>query len=132
MIVERNGHSVLVVEDDREVNQLVGEYAKICGYEYRSALTGLGGLAEARTRHPALVILDLMLPDLTGFDVCRELKSDAGTRHIPVIMLTAMTGDENKEKGRQCGAVDYLTKPFDPDQLIRSIAKHAKVEHESK
>lgn len=129
--MERNGHSVLVVEDDSEVNALVGEYAKICGYEYRSALTGRGGLEEARSRHPALVILDLMLPDVTGFDVCRELKSDADTRNIPVIMLTAMSGDDNKEKGRQCGAVDYLTKPFDPDQLIRSISQHAKAAQRS-
>ncbi len=124
--MELNGRSVLVVEDDSEVNALVGEYAKICGFEYRSALTGQRGLEEARRRHPALVILDLMLPDVTGFEVCQQLKASDETKHIPVIMLTAMSGEECREKGRQCGAADYLTKPFDPDHLLRSIAKHAK------
>jgi len=126
--VVQNGKSVLVVEDDQEVNALVGEYAKICGYEYRAALTGARALEEAHQSHPALVILDLMLPDLNGFEVCKRLKSDVSTQNIPVIMLTAMSGDECREQGRKCGAVDYLTKPFDPEQLIQSIAKHAKPE----
>ncbi len=130
--MELNGHSVLVVEDDSEVNALVGEYAKICGFEYRSALTGRRGLEEARSRPPALVILDLMLPDVTGFEVCRQLKASDETRHVPVIMLTAMSGDDCKAKGHACGAADYITKPFDPDQLIRSISQHARQSNPSK
>ena len=67
-----------------------------------------------------------MLPDVDGFEVCKRLKADINTRSIPVIMLTAMTGEESRNKGRECGAVDYLTKPFDPDQLIHAISEHAK------
>ena len=124
--MNQNGHSVLVVEDDQDVNALVGAYAEICGFEYRSALTGTRGIEEAHTRQPALVILDLMLPGVDGFEVCKRLKADVNTRSIPVIMLTAMTGEESRNKGRECGAVDYLTKPFDPDQLIHAISEHAK------
>jgi DNA-binding response OmpR family regulator len=128
-IVTANGKSVLVVEDDRDVNELVGAYAQICGFEYRAALTGQSALEEAHSRTPALVILDLMLPDVNGFEVCRRLKSDEQTRAVPIIMLTAMTGDENRQRGEACGAVDYLTKPFNPDQLIESISRHAKPQH---
>jgi len=127
--VHQNGNSVLVVEDDKDVNALVGAYAEICGFEYRSALTGTRGLEEAHSRLPALVILDLMLPDVDGFEVCKRLKANDATRSVPIIMLTAMTGDENRERGRACGAAEYLTKPFDPDQLIQSISRFAKPNH---
>ncbi len=121
----QNGQSVLVVEDDQDVNALVGAYASLCGFEYRSALTGQSGLNEAHARLPALVILDLMLPDVDGFEVCKRLKAAADTKDIPIIMLTAMTGEENRQRGLECGAADYLTKPFDPDQLIQAISTHA-------
>src|SRR5688572_18472217 len=70
-----NGHSVLVVEDDQDINHLVGAYVELCGFEYRAALNGARALEEAHTRKPALVILDLMLPDFDGFEVCKRLKS---------------------------------------------------------
>jgi DNA-binding response OmpR family regulator len=126
---EKNGNSILVVEDDPDVNTLVGAYAQLCGFEYRSALTGSRGLAAAHERKPALVILDLMLPDVDGFEVCKQLKSADDTASVPIVMLTALTGDENRERGRQCGAADYLTKPFDPDQLIDTISRHATPKH---
>ena len=67
---------VLVVEDDTQINELVGAYVQIAGYEYRSALDGAGALAAVRERLPSLIILDLMLPDTDGFEVCKQLKSD--------------------------------------------------------
>jgi DNA-binding response OmpR family regulator len=118
--------SVLVVEDDREINSLVGAYVELCGFKYRSALTGSGAMEEVRAEAPALVVLDLMLPDVDGFEICTRLKSAAETRDISVIMLTALSGDADRERGRKCGAADYLTKPFDPDQLMSSISRHAK------
>jgi len=121
-----NGDSVLVVEDDQEINALVGAYAELCGFHYRSALNGTRALQEAHEKPPALVVLDLMLPDLDGFEICKRLKSADATREVPVIMLTALSGEKDRERGRQCGAADYLTKPFNPDQLMQSISQHAK------
>ena len=123
---KRNGdRSVLVVEDDREINELVGAYAQIAGFEYRPALDGTSALREAHARRPAAVVLDLMLPDIDGFEVCRQLKNQADTRVVPVIMLTALTDDASKQRGRECGASEYLTKPFDPDRLMAALEKHA-------
>jgi len=118
--------SVLVVEDDQEINSLVGAYAELCGFTYRPALNGRRAIEEAHAHTPALVVLDLMLPDLDGFEVCKQLKADRQTRDIPVIMLTALSGEQDRARGRACGAEDYLTKPFNPDQLMQSIAQHAR------
>jgi DNA-binding response OmpR family regulator len=118
--------SVLVVEDDREINSLVGAYVELCGFTYRSALNGKRALEEVNAELPALVVLDLMLPDLDGFEVCTQIKAAAATRDVCVIMLTALSGDADRQRGRDCGAADYLTKPFDPDALMSSIARHAK------
>ena len=120
-----NGHSVLVVEDDQEINTLVGAYVQLCGYEYRSALNGTRALEEAHARKPALVILDLMLPDIDGFEICKRLKNAADTAQVPIVMLTAMSGEANRQKGLACGAAAYLTKPFVPDQLMKTIEEFA-------
>ena len=122
---------VLVVEDDREINELVGAYAQIAGFGYRSALNGTDALTEVRHRRPALIVLDLMLPDLDGFEVCRRVRAEAEAtgRPIPVIIiLTALDGAKSRQQGFECGAVDYLTKPFDPDRLMEVINRHASTE----
>lgn len=116
---------VLVVEDDREINELVGAYVQIAGFEYRSALDGASALAEARTRQPSLIVLDLMLPDTDGFEVCRRLKAEQNTAQIPIVMLTALSDEEHQRKGRECGAAEYITKPFDPDVLLAAIKDNA-------
>ena len=116
--------SVLVVEDDREINELVGAYAQIAGFEYRRALDGATGLREAHARVPAAVVLDLMLPDIDGFEVCARLKKEADTRQVPVIILSALGGEADQKRGRACGAVAYLVKPFDPDRLMQALAEH--------
>ena len=125
----QNGHrSILVVEDDREINQLVGAYAQIAGFEYRPALDGTSALREAHARLPAAVVLDLMLPDIDGFEVCKQLKNEPDTRLVPVIMLTALADEASKQRGKECGAIEYLTKPFDPDRLMSALEKHAKAD----
>ena len=124
-MTDHSSDDVLVVEDDRELNELIGAYVEIAGYKYHRALDGATALREARTRMPALVVLDVMLPDTDGFEVCRQLKSDASTREIPIVMLTALDQEENRAKGRACGAAEYLTKPFDPDRLMRVIREKA-------
>jgi two-component system phosphate regulon response regulator PhoB len=122
-----NGHpSVLVVEDDREINELVGAYVRIAGFDYRAALDGTTALREAHKSPPAAVLLDLMLPDIDGFEVCRRLKNHADTRNVPVIMLTALSGEKNRKQGEACGAVEYMIKPFDPDRLMTALSRHAR------
>ena len=118
--------SVLVVEDDPEINELVGAYARIAGFEYRAALDGATALTEARHRAPAAVVLDLMLPDIDGFEVCQRLKADPDTRRVPVIMLTALGDENSRARGMQCGACEYLVKPFDPDRLMQALSRHAR------
>ena len=113
--------SVLVVEDDPEINELVGAYVQIAGFAYHGAADGAECLRAARDTHPSLIVLDLMLPDTDGFEVCRRLKSAPETRDIPVLMLTALEGEEERRKGRECGVCEYLTKPFDPDRLMDAI-----------
>ena len=116
---------VLVVEDDTQINELVGAYVQVAGYTYRPALDGATALRSARAHPPALVILDLMLPDTDGFEVCRQLKGDATTASVPILMLTALDRDEQRQRGLACGAIAYMTKPFNPDQLIDAIRKNA-------
>jgi two-component system, OmpR family, response regulator len=120
-----NGRSVLVVEDDPEINELVGAYVQIAGFEYESALNGTEAVEKARTGRPSLIVLDVMLPDFDGFEVARRLKGESHTREIPIVMLTALDRDEYRQKGKTAGAVDYLTKPFDPDRLMEAIRENA-------
>jgi two-component system OmpR family response regulator len=113
---------VLVVEDDPQINELVGAYAQLAGFEYRRALTGSEALAEVMRRAPAVIVLDVMLPDLDGFEVCRRVKSDGpDARAVPIIFLTALDSDAARRKGMECGGSEYIVKPFDPDHLIRSL-----------
>lgn len=119
------GTDVLVVEDDTQINELVGAYVQIAGFGYRAALDGASALAAVRERLPSLIILDLMLPDTDGFEIARQLKRDEKTASIPIVMLTALDRDEQRKQGMDAGAVRYITKPFDPDQLIDAIRKNA-------
>ena len=117
--------AVLVVEDDPDVNELVGAYAQIAGFGYCPALNGQSALEQARAMHPCLILLDIMLPDLDGFEVCRRLKSDVKTRSIPIVFLSALDREDSKSKGHECGAVAYLTKPFDPEHLMKIMQERA-------
>ena len=121
-----NGRAVLVVEDDPEINELVGAYVQIAGFNYQSALNGTQAVEKARTHHPALIVLDIMLPDFDGFEVARRLKGESDTRSIPIVMLTALDREEYRQRGKNAGASAYLTKPFDPDRLLEAIKEHVR------
>jgi DNA-binding response OmpR family regulator len=116
---------VLVVEDDPEINQLVGAYAELAGYRYRAALTGNAALAEVHRRRPRVIVLDLMLPDIDGLEVCRRVRKECSDGEVPVIILTALESEQTRRSGRECGAAEYLTKPFDPEKLMETIARYA-------
>jgi len=123
--MSETGRAVLVVEDDPEINELVGAYVQIAGFAYVSALNGTQAVEKAAQVQPALIVLDVMLPDFDGFEVARRLKSEIRTRSIPIVMLTALDREDYRQRGRTAGAVGYLTKPFDPDRLIDTIKEHA-------
>ncbi len=116
---------VLVVEDDAEINRLVGAYVEMCGHHYRSALDGTTALAAFRQHSPDVLILDVMLPDVDGFEICRQVRAEEDGHHPIVIMLTALADDASRQKGRLCGAEEYLVKPFDPERLIATLGKYA-------
>jgi DNA-binding response OmpR family regulator len=123
--MEEAQRDVLVIEDDEEINTLVCEYVTLAGFERRGVLSGSDGLRAARERTPCLVVLDLMLPDLDGFEVCRRLQSEESTHSVPVVILTAMHEQETRKQAEAIGVAAYLTKPFDPDRLIDAIRTHA-------
>ena len=77
---------------------------------------------------PALVVLDVMLPDMSGFDICTQLRNFDPTRQIPIIMLTALDTDECRQRGKLCGTTEYLTKPFDPETLMAAMKAHRREE----
>jgi DNA-binding response OmpR family regulator len=122
-----NGKDVLVVEDDPDINELVGAYVQLAGFGYRAAHDGAAALRQVSEHKPSLIVLDLMLPDTDGLEVCRRLKSDPQTRQIPVLVLTALDREEQRTRGRECGAAGYMTKPFDPDDLMDTIRRSATV-----
>jgi DNA-binding response OmpR family regulator len=123
--IQSGAKSVLVVEDDPEINAMVGAYAELCGFRYRSSLNVAGAMQHVREGTPTVVILDLMLPDADGFEICQNMRKNTAMQRVPIIILTALGGEKNRLKGMACGATDYMTKPFDPDQLMKAIEKHA-------
>ena len=110
--------TILVVDDDRKIVDLVTLYLKRDGYRVLPAYDGREALDVARTRHPDLVVLDLLLPELDGLDVCRLLRAES---RVPIIMLTARSTDDDKLVGLNLGADDYLAKPFNPRELVARI-----------
>ncbi|KAB2842214.1 response regulator transcription factor [bacterium] len=109
---------VLIVEDEADIQQLLSFHFQQGGYRVEVCGNGAEGLKKARERKPDLIVLDLMLPGMDGFEVCRALKGAAETRAIPVIMLTAKGEEIDKVVGFELGADDYLTKPFSPRELL--------------
>jgi two-component system, OmpR family, response regulator len=112
---------VLVVEDDPEINELVAAYVQLAGFPCRRVMRGDDALREIAARRPALIVLDVMLPDLDGFEICRRLRADRRTASVPVIILTALDEDHCRSRSADCGPYEYMTKPFDPDALLSAI-----------
>lgn len=109
---------ILVVDDDKKIVDLVTLYLKRDGYTVLQAYDGQEALDTARRKRPDLIVLDLMLPELAGTDVCKLLRTES---RVPIIMLTARATDEDKLRGLDLGADDYLTKPFNPRELVARV-----------
>jgi two-component system, OmpR family, phosphate regulon response regulator PhoB len=112
---------VLIVDDERDLVRLLEFNLQQAGFETAAAYTGEEALQRVRQRVPDLVVLDLMLPDISGTEVCRQIKAAPRTRHVPVLMLTARTDEVDRVVGFEVGADDFVTKPFSVRELVLRI-----------
>jgi len=112
---------ILIVDDEVDILRLVGARLKLLGFDVITAMDGKEGLDKARSEKPDLMILDLMLPHLDGYQVCKMLKLDETYKNIPIILFTAKASEEDKEVGVEAGADAYITKPFEPEILLGKI-----------
>jgi two-component system, OmpR family, alkaline phosphatase synthesis response regulator PhoP len=113
--------TILIIEDEEDIQELVRYNLVKEGYRVTQATSGEEGVELAKNHHPGLMLLDLMLPGLDGLEVCRLLKSDPKTQHIPIIMLTAKGEESDVVTGLELGADDYITKPFSPKVLVARL-----------
>ena len=114
-------HKILVIDDEADVLDMLVINLRAAGFTVVTAEDGASGLVKARTQPPSLIILDLMLPKMSGLEICKVLKSETATRNIPIIMLTAKAEDVDKIVGLELGADDYVTKPFSPRELMLRV-----------
>ncbi|HXV63362.1 MAG TPA: response regulator transcription factor [Vicinamibacteria bacterium] len=115
------GEKILVVEDEQAIQQLLHYNLRKAGYETVSALSGREALERVDSETPALILLDLMLPDIDGLSLCRKLRTRQDTRSVPIVMLTARGEESDIIRGLEMGADDYVTKPFTLPVLIARI-----------
>lgn len=112
---------ILIAEDDEDIARLITHYVRRQGWQAHVVPTGDGALAYARANRVDVLILDLMLPGLTGMEVCRALRAHEATARLPIIMVTAKAEETDRVAGLDTGADDYLTKPFSPNELVARI-----------
>jgi DNA-binding response OmpR family regulator len=113
--------TVLVVDDDREIARLVRAYLEQAGFHALCAYDGATALRTLRAERPDLLILDLMLPDRDGLEIARQLRADPATAALPILMLTARVDDTDRIVGLELGADDYVTKPFNPREVVARV-----------
>lgn len=122
---------MLIVEDDFDISNMLRIYFQSKGYEVKVAQRGEEALEICRTQLPHIIVLDIMLPDMDGYDVCRELRSTLRTSHVPIIFLTQKDERSDKIHGLELGADDYITKPFDLEELrlrVKSALSRATIQ----
>jgi DNA-binding response OmpR family regulator len=112
---------ILVVDDEADLVETIRFPLEMEGFNVLVSYNGEDALNQARKEKPDLILLDLMLPKLDGYKVCRLLKFDERYKHIPILMLTAKTQEKDKLIGKETGADEYITKPFDIDELIKKV-----------
>ena len=114
---------ILIVEDEESLLKLESILLTTKGYLVQGATTGLAALEAVATEAPDLILLDIMLPELDGFQVCERIKKNPATRHIPIILLTAKKTPEDINRGEEVGADEYITKPFKSAMVMQTIEK---------
>ena len=114
---------ILVVDDEPHLAEMMGNRLRANRYEVATAVTGREGLEKAKEEKPDLILLDILMPDMDGYQMLQHLKGSPQTRDIPVIILTVKKWNEDTEKAIASGAVDYLTKPFSPVTLMEMVKR---------
>lgn len=115
---------ILLVDDEPHIVKLVSSRLRANGFEVIEALDGKAALQKAKSEAPDLILLDLMMPGVDGYEVCSSLKHDERYQKIPIVLFTAKAGEEDKRTGLEdCGADGYLTKPFEPQTLLAKVAE---------
>ena len=117
-----SGERVLVVDDEPDIVALVAYHLAKAGYRVATASSGTDALESARRERPAIIVLDLMLPGMSGYEVLEQLRASEATRDVAVLMLTARREEADRIQGLSLGADDYLTKPFSPQELVLRVA----------
>ena len=112
---------VLVVDDEASITKVVGKRLEVAGYEVLIAVDGQEGLTKAKLGKPDVIILDLMMPKMNGFEVCAAMKQDPQLKHIPIIIFTGKGQGMDEQLSRECGADAYITKPHKAEDLIEQI-----------
>jgi len=112
---------ILLVDDEPSIVKMVGKRLEVEGFDVVVAMDGQEGLTKAQTDRPDLIILDLMLPKLNGYEVCTMLKQDTRFQKIPIMMFTAKAQDKDEKLGMECGANAYVRKPFRAQELLEKI-----------
>ncbi len=120
-MTQQAGKRVLVVDDEKFVRELIKIKLGRCGLTVTEATNGLEGVEMARSLKPDIILMDLMMPKMNGFEACEKLKSIPETAGIPIVMLTARGEQMNQEKGLALGAIDYMSKPFSPQKLAELV-----------
>ncbi len=113
--------AILVADDDVDIRDLVAFKLEQAGFDVTAVDNGLAALTAARIEPPDLVVLDVMMPGMSGIDVCRELRNDRTTSGLPIILLTARAQEGDVEVGFGAGADDYIVKPFSPRELVTRV-----------
>ncbi|MFH1723153.1 MAG: response regulator [Elusimicrobiota bacterium] len=114
---------ILIIEDDYALADNLSALLKLKGYDVQFAADGEAGIEAARKFQPDVVLLDIMIPKVGGFDACRIMRSDAKTKNAKVVMMTGLDRMGDVEKAFSCGATDYLIKPFDSERLFKKLEK---------
>ena len=112
---------ILIVEDEKDILQLVKLYLEKEGFRTVSAMNGMEGLRQVKAEQPDLIILDLMLPEMDGLEVCKRIRLNQDTALLPILMLTAKAEESDTVIGLELGADDYVTKPFSPKALVARV-----------
>jgi DNA-binding response OmpR family regulator len=114
---------ILIAEDERDIRELILFTLRYGGFDVTAVTNGEEAVEAARRENPDLILLDVRMPKLTGYDACRRLKADPLLRHIPVVFLSAKGQETEVQTGLEAGAIEYILKPFSPDQLNKRVGE---------
>ena len=124
MPLKYNNDTLLIIDDEAANIQVISDFLETQGIEIMMAKNGADGISRALKGQPDLILLDIRMPDMDGYEVCHQLKSDKSTKEIPIIFMTGLTELDDKLKAFAVGGVDYITKPFQESELLARVSVH--------